>query len=97
MNKSLIPLLILLVFLFINLKVQSEINAPLNKIDSLVLALSIAKEDTTKATIYLTLANEFRSSNPDTAIYFANKSLAIAKAIPDKMRIADGLLCKEER
>jgi signal transduction histidine kinase len=58
------------------------------KIDSLFTVLKIAKEDTSKIKAMIALTDEF-SDNPDTAFYFANQSLVLAKKINNKMKIGD--------
>ena len=54
--------------------------------------LANAKEDTAKVNTLNTLAQEFKSNNPDTAIYFANEALALATKLNYKMGIADAYL-----
>jgi signal transduction histidine kinase len=59
------------------------------KIDSLFLVLKNAKEDTTKVNNLIALVREFRYSNIDTALYFANEGLALATRLNYEMGIAD--------
>jgi len=57
------------------------------KIDSLFTVLKTVKEDSAKVKTLIALSDEF-SDNPDTAFYFVNLSLVLAKKINDKMKIA---------
>ncbi|MEO8146499.1 MAG: tetratricopeptide repeat protein [Bacteroidia bacterium] len=62
------------------------------KIDSIISVLKIQREDTAKANTFNALAFEFRNSNPDTGIYFAEKALSISKKLDYKIGIADAQL-----
>ena len=59
------------------------------KIDSLLLVLKIAKEDSTKVNTLNALVSEFRYSNTDTALHFSNEALALATNLNYEMGIAD--------
>jgi signal transduction histidine kinase len=59
------------------------------KIDSLFTILTTAKEDSSKVNILIVLAYEFADNNPDTAVYFCNEALTLARKLNDKMEIAD--------
>ena len=48
-----------------------------NKTDSLFRVFKTAKHDTTRINIYNALSSEYKSSNPDTAIYFAHSALKL--------------------
>jgi signal transduction histidine kinase len=62
------------------------------RIDSLFFVLKTAKQDTTKVNTLNVLAYEFRSNNPDTAIYFANEALLLATKTNYKIGIANSYL-----
>jgi signal transduction histidine kinase len=57
------------------------------KIDSLFTVLKTAKEDTAKVMTVKELARKLLNDNPDTAIYFANKALALATKLNYTMGI----------
>jgi two-component system sensor histidine kinase UhpB len=59
------------------------------KIDSLLLVLKYAKEDTAKVHRLIELFREFRYSNVDTALYLCNEALALATRLNYEMGIAD--------
>ncbi len=59
------------------------------KIDSLLLVLKYAKEDTAKVNNLIVLLREFRYSNVDTAVYFGNEALSLATKLNYEMGIAD--------
>jgi signal transduction histidine kinase len=59
-----------------------------DKIDSLVNVLKTVNKDSTKVNTLNALAYEFRSNNPDTALYFADKALALATKTNYTMGIA---------
>ncbi|MBA3648475.1 MAG: tetratricopeptide repeat protein [Chitinophagales bacterium] len=54
------------------------------KIDSLVTLLKTTTQDTAKIKALNAIAYEYRSNDPDTAIYFANEALALATKTNDK-------------
>ncbi len=56
------------------------------KIDSLLNALRIEKQDTTRYTILMQLGDFFKNNNPDTSIYYYNQALTIAEKLKDDMR-----------
>jgi len=62
------------------------------KIDSLLQVLKTAKEDTSKINTVIALAYESAKRDPDTGLYFANKALALATKLNDKMEITDAHL-----
>jgi two-component system NtrC family sensor kinase len=62
------------------------------KIDSILAVLKVAKQDSTKVNTLNALSYEFRSNDPDTAIYFANEALALATKTNYKMGIANAYL-----
>jgi len=59
------------------------------KIDSLFTALQFEKEDTAKVNAFNTLACEIAIYNPDTAIHYASKALALAKEVNYEIGIAN--------
>jgi signal transduction histidine kinase len=87
--KKVIFLLILIASI---IKLSYCQNQGQEKIDSLFTVLKTAKEDTAKVNTLNVLAKEFRSNNPDTAIYIASEAMALATKINDKLGIADAHL-----
>jgi two-component system, NarL family, sensor histidine kinase UhpB len=59
------------------------------RVDSLLKVIKTANEDTTKVNTLNFLAIEFKSNNPDTAIYFAKQAQALAIKIKYNMGIAN--------
>src|ERR1039458_2864591 len=57
--------------------------------DSLLTVLHTAKEDTARINTLNLISCEFKSNNPDTAIYFAKQALVLASKIEYKIGIAD--------
>ncbi len=60
-----------------------------NKIDSLLLVLKSSKEDTTKVNTLNAISFEFRYTNTDTSVFFANQALALATKLDFEIGIAD--------
>ena len=60
-----------------------------NTIDSLQKILQTQKEDTGKVNILIALGIQFRYTNIDTALYFANTALSLATRLNYEMGIAD--------
>ncbi len=67
---------ILLVLFLLSMLQESLLHA--QNADSLFSVLSKQNDDTSKVNTLNALANEFKSSNPDTTIYFANEAMALA-------------------
>ena len=59
-----------------------------NTIDSLQKILQTQKEDTGKVNILIALGIQFRYTNIDTALYFANTALSLATRLNYEMGIA---------
>lgn len=81
---------IIILFLLITFQAYAQ----QSKNDSLLSVLKIEKEDTAKVNTLNELARQFRSNNPDTAIYFANEAKALATKLNYKMGIGDACLLK---
>ncbi|MEP7321762.1 MAG: tetratricopeptide repeat protein [Saprospiraceae bacterium] len=62
------------------------------KTDSLIFALEHSKEDSAKVNNLNALAKEFRNTNTDTSLYFANKALELATKLNFDMGVADSKL-----
>jgi signal transduction histidine kinase len=62
------------------------------RIDSLFTVLQKTGEDSIKVNSLNALSYEFRSNDPDTAIYFGNKALVLATKTDYKMGIANAYL-----
>ncbi|MFI5134498.1 MAG: tetratricopeptide repeat protein [Chitinophagales bacterium] len=60
-----------------------------NKIDSILTLLKNDKEDTNQVGHLNSLAYDLKSNNPDTAIYFARKALALASKLNFKIGIGN--------
>jgi signal transduction histidine kinase len=60
-----------------------------NVIDSLQNVLKTAKEDTNRVNALIALAAQFKSNDPDTAIYFGNNALTLATKLNFKTGMAD--------
>src|SRR5829696_4014846 len=80
-------LMVLLFFIFILYSFSSHSQD--NVIDSLEKVLQTQKEDTAKVNSLIALGREFRSSNTDTSLYFANAALTLATRLNYEMGIAD--------
>ncbi len=80
----------LLIILFIT----CQANAQQSKTDSLFSVLKSQKEDTAKINTLNNISRQFRSNNPDTAIYFANEAMSLATKLNDKMGIGNAYLLK---
>jgi tetratricopeptide (TPR) repeat protein len=65
-----------IIFILLAIKVIGQTK----KIDSLQEVISQKKSDTAKATILNELAFEYRTINPDTAIYFARQALSFSQS-----------------
>ena len=61
------------------------------KIDSLKQVINNCAEDTNKVIAYYKLSRLFWNSSPDTTIYFATKSLELARKLNDGTGIAGAL------
>jgi tetratricopeptide (TPR) repeat protein len=68
-------------------RAQSEL-----KTDSLLKLLPQQKNDTATVNLFNVLAMEFRNSDPDTALWFAKKAIALSKQIRFENGQAEGLL-----
>ena len=64
----------------------------IEKADSLLFLLKTSKADTGKVKLLFSLAYETMNNNPDTALYFANESKALAIKLNDRTGIADACL-----
>ena len=62
------------------------------RIDSLKNVLQSQKEDTSKINTLYEIADEFKSINPDTALYFAKQSLSLGLKLNYLLGIADATL-----
>ena len=62
------------------------------RIDSLLTVLQKTNQDSSKVNSLNALSYEFRSNDPDTAIYFANKALDLATKTNYKIGIANAYL-----
>lgn len=60
-----------------------------DKIDSLLLVAKNSGQDSVKAKAFNELSSEFKSSDPDTAVYFANEALLLATKANYKVGIAN--------
>ena len=67
-----------IISLFLYFIAYAQQNSP-KTIDSLLQQIPLAKNDTARARIYIKLENELRSSNPEKALQYAEKSLQIVK------------------
>ena len=87
MKKSFFFLIIIFstVSLFAQKKVQQ-------KPDSLFSVLKTAKADTAKVNTLNLLADQFRNTNPDTALYFATQARSLAVKLNYQMGIANACL-----
>jgi signal transduction histidine kinase len=83
-------LLILIIF-FLTISSFCQKQGPA-KIDSLFSVLKTTTQDTTRVNVLNMIADEFRSNDPDTAIYFSNKALALATRTNYKMGVAGAYL-----
>ena len=54
-----------------------------SKLDSLKHELSIAKNDSSRAHFMNSLSNYYRANRPDSAVFYANKALILARHIND--------------
>lgn len=61
-------------------------------IDSLLMVLKTAKEDTNKITTLNALAFEFRNTHNDSTILLANEAIILANKQSYKLGLADGYL-----
>ena len=61
-------------------------------VDTLLVQLNTGIEDTAKVNTLNALAFEFRNNDPDTAIYFCNVSLNLAKKLDYKFGVASAYL-----
>ena len=61
------------------------------KLDSLQLALQNAANDTIRMDVYYNLALYYLETNRDSAVYYDNKSIALAKQLGLKMNEAAAL------
>ncbi len=86
MKKHLSILVIFLSFQNISFSQNQEL------IDSLLEVLKIQKQDTAKVNTLNALAFEFRSNDPDTAMYFGNEALQLATKLNDKFGQAGAYL-----
>ena len=92
-KNNIFPVIILMTCLNLTGAVSPSF-ANQNKSDSLFSVLKQLKTgDTAKVRTLNVLAYEFRNNDPDTAIYFANKSLLLATKLNDTIGIADAYLC----
>ena len=68
-----------------------------HKVDSLLKLLAVAKEDTGKAMILLTLSSWYETNNQDSATYYLNKGKELSEALKFNVGIFfDFLIHKEE-
>jgi len=70
----------LFIFIIFNLFILSSIAQDTIKIDSLTIELSKTQEDSSKVEILLKLFWEYRRSNPDRALEYANQSLELSQS-----------------
>ena len=80
MLKGLLPLLFLF-FSFIRITAQTKSYG-----DSISQELAVAKEDTNKVRLLITLGGVYQWSYPDSAILYAQKALQLAQ----KLNFVDG-------
>jgi len=74
--KKILPLLIIcLSILLCNISFAQK-----TRLDSLLLKYNKEKSDTSKANLSYLIGEQYKLFNPDSAIYFYNKSLALSKA-----------------
>jgi len=78
---------VLFIFCFITLT-SSLYPQNQRKIDSLFNVINTTKQDTTKAEAYANICDAYSRSNPDTAMYFGNLGLKLAKEANYKKGIA---------
>ncbi len=62
--------------------------------DSLKRLLALRKQDTAKANIYNHLADQFRESNPDSTVFYANKAAGISQKAGYNAGLAGAFLNK---
>src|SRR5438067_7666376 len=74
------------VFILYSLGAYTQNN---NTIDSLKKVFQTEKDDTNKVNTLIELAHEFRYTKADTALYFINQALTLAKKLDNEMEIAD--------
>lgn len=76
-------IIFLLATFYLNAQMQGQ-----EKIDSLLVALPKAKEDSNKVIILTSLANEYYSINPDEGIKYGEQSMSLAEKLNWKKGIA---------
>jgi len=81
----------LFIFILLNLIVVKSIAQDTIKIDSLTIELSKTQEDSSKVEILLKLFWEYRRSNPDRALEYANQSLELSQSVDYPKGIAHSL------
>src|SRR3989344_5656224 len=80
------------IFLFVQQFFFSSVFAQEIKIDSILTLIKNEKMDTAKVNYLNLLAMEFKSNNPDTAVYYAKQALSLAKRQDFKKGIAESYL-----
>lgn len=84
---------LLMLFLIFSASLITYLPAQSKTLDSLYSVLKTRKDDTSKVNTLYAIAFELRATNPDSAIYFANNSLALAKKLNYKFGEANAYLC----
>jgi len=61
----------------------SQVSSKTGRPDSLLTVLSKTSDDISRSKLYLSVGKEFQSENPDSALYYFNKSVIISHKYPN--------------
>src|ERR1700692_4845446 len=78
------------ILIFIILITQSKAQQP--NIDSLQHEIQVAKNDTIKITLLLTLSQYYADTKPDSSVYFAEQRLSLTRKLNLKLEEVDASL-----
>ena len=79
---------LILIISYTLLLIQLSFAVNQKKIDSLNQIIKITKQDTVKIKTLLSIGDQYEYTNPDTALYFYQKALNLAKAKKEQKFIA---------
>ena len=81
-HKQLYLLIFVLIFqLLLNITLSCEAKSKIQNIDSVLLTLHMAKDDTNKVNLYGILINYYTDANYDSALIFCSPALQLAEKL----------------
>lgn len=94
LNYIILKTRILLLILFLEIMSYSSCYSQNTKIDSLKRVFKNVKQDTAKVTIFNSIADQFKETNPDSTAFYAEKANILSTKINYKFGLANSYINK---